>query len=169
MSLYPGGSENILTSGCGCTPDGNLLRGAISIKCGIDPGRHKIGVAFAESGTLLFSAIVPKSQEAILSGALREGNWSLLGRWRKEGDLGAVEGKTVEKIYIGNGTSSDDLIKLLNGACDIESADEYGTTLKGREIYWRLHPPKGLWRLIPTSLRTPPRDIDDLAAWAIIK
>jgi hypothetical protein len=53
--------------------------------------------------------------------------------------------------------------------CELETADEYGTTLKGRELYWKLHPPKGLWKLVPTSLRTPPRDIDDLAAWAIIK
>ena len=145
------------------------MRGAISIKCGIDPGRHKIGVAFAESGMLLFSAIVPRSEASVLSDALKDGDWSLLAGWRKEGDLGAVAGKTVEKIYIGTGTSSKELIKLLEGSCDIEPADEYGTTLKGREIYWMLHPPKGLWRLIPTSLRTPPRDIDDLAAWAIIK
>ena len=145
------------------------MRGAISIKCGIDPGRHKIGVAFAESGTLLFSAIVPRSEASVLSDALKDGDWSLLAGWRKEGDLGAVAGKTVEKIYIGTGTSSKELIKLLEGSCDIEPADEYGTTLKGREIYWMLHPPKGLWRFIPISLRTPPRDIDDLAAFAIIK
>ncbi len=118
---------------------------------------------------LLFSAIVPKSDEAVLTSALKAGDWSLLDHWKKEGDLGSVAGKKVEKIYVGNGTSSDDLIRLLDGVCDIESADEYGTTLKGRELYWRLHPPEGLWRLIPTTLRTPPRDIDDLAAWAIIK
>ena len=141
----------------------------ISIKCGIDPGRFKIGLALAESGMLLFSAIVPKSEEGTLLRALKEGDWSLLDQWKKEGELESVRQRAVDKIYIGNGTSSDDLIRLLTGVSDIEPTDEYGTTLKARELYWRLHPPKGLWRLIPATLRIPPRDIDDLAAWAIIK
>lgn len=123
----------------------------------------------AESGRLLFSAIIPKSEEAVLSKALKNGDWALLDRWKKEGDIRSVDCKKAEKIYIGNGTSSEDLIRLLEGVCDVETADEYATTLKGRELYWRIHPPKGLWKLIPTSLRTPPRPIDDLAAWAIIK
>ncbi len=123
----------------------------------------------AESGRLLFSAIIPKSEEAVLSKALKNGDWALLDRWKKEGDIRSVDCKKAEKIYIGNGTSSEDLIRLLEGVCDVETADEYATTLKGRELYWRIHPPKGLWKLIPISLRTPPRPIDDLAAWAIIK
>jgi hypothetical protein len=80
-----------------------------------------------------------------------------------------LEGRTLETIYLGNGTSSEDLSKTLIGICELEITDEYGTTLKGRELYWKLHPPKGFWKLVPVSLRTPPRDIDDLAAWAIIK
>jgi len=141
----------------------------ISIKCGIDPGRHKIGVAFAEGGRLLFSAIVPKLSEEVLFLSLKDRNWEALDVWKKEGDLKFLEGRELEKILLGNGTSSEELHSLLNGICELETADEYGTTLKGRELYWKLHPPKGLWKLMPTSLRNPPRDIDDLAAWAIIK
>ncbi len=141
----------------------------ISIKCGIDPGRHKIGVAFAEGDRLLFSAIIPKLSEQFLFLSLKDKNWKVLGVWKKEGDLKFLEGKMLEKICLGNGTSSEELHYLLRGTCELEITDEHGTTLKGRELYWKLHPPKGLWKLIPISLRTPPRDIDDLAAWAIIK
>lgn len=141
----------------------------ISIKCGIDPGRHKIGVAFTEGDRLLFSAIIPKLSEEVLLLSLKEGSWDVLAPWKKEGDLRSLEGRKLEKICLGNGTSSEDLNKLLSSICKLEITDEYGTTLKGRELYWKLHPPKGLWKLVPTSLRTPLRDIDDLAAWAIIK
>lgn len=141
----------------------------ISIKCGIDPGRHKIGVAFTEGDRLLFSAIIPKLSEEVLLLSFKKRNWEALDVWKKEGDLKFLEGRVLEKIFLGNGTSSEDLNKLLGSICELEITDEYGTTLKGRELYWKLHPPKGLWKLVPLSLRTPPRDIDDLAAWAIIK
>ncbi len=101
--------------------------------------------------------------------SLKERKWKVLDVWKKEGDLKFLEDRTLEKILLGNGTSSEELYNILNVICELETADEYGTTLKGCELYWKLHPPKGLWKLVPTSLRTPPRDIDDLAAWAIIK
>jgi RNase H-fold protein (predicted Holliday junction resolvase) len=141
----------------------------ISIKCGIDPGRYKIGVAFAEGGSLLFSAIIPKAAEGVLFESFRTKDWNALEPWKKIGETKLLEGRTLETIYLGNGTSSEDLSKTLIGICELEITDEYGTTLKGRELYWKLHPPKGFWKLVPVSLRTPPRDIDDLAAWAIIK
>ncbi|MDR2779856.1 MAG: endonuclease, partial [Synergistaceae bacterium] len=52
---------------------------------------------------------------------------------------------------------------------DYVVADERMTTLEARELYWRIHPPRGLSRLIPVSLRVPPRSVDDLAAWAIMR
>ena len=141
----------------------------ISIKCGIDPGRYKIGVAFAEGDSLLFSAIIPKAAEGILFESFRKKDWNALEPWKKIGETKSLEGRTLERIYLGNGTSSEDLSKSLSEICELEITDEYGTTLKGRELYWKLYPPRGLWKLIPTTLRTPSRDIDDLAAWAIIK
>jgi hypothetical protein len=47
--------------------------------------------------------------------------------------------------------------------------DERMTTLEARGLYWALHPPRGMYRIIPKSLRVPPRNLDDLAAWAIIQ
>lgn len=138
------------------------------MKCGIDPGRWKIGVAFAEGGELLFSAIVPKSKEEHIKNAVQNGDWEQLSNWQKEGAPEKLAGKTLEKILLGNGTSSQDIVSLL-GNIQVEIAEERNTTLEGRKLYWELHPPRGLWALLPTSLRTPPRDIDDLAAWAILR
>lgn len=137
------------------------------MKCGIDPGRYKIGFALADDGVLLFSAIIPKAEEQTLREALVRQNWSIVFQWRREGRLENLTGRELEKIYIGDGTSSSEIVSLLEGL-KIESADEKGSTLEGRRRYWLLHPPRRLWRLIPVSLRVPPRDIDDLAAWSLI-
>lgn len=135
--------------------------------CGIDPGRFKIGVAFADDSRLLFSAIVPKAEEDSLCGALRSGDWRLLDAWRREGRVANIVGRTLDEVFIGDGTSSAELRGKL-ADLKLEIVNEYGTTLAGRKLYWKLHPPEGLWRLVPVSLRTPPRDIDDLAAFCII-
>ena len=135
---------------------------------GIDPGRFKIGLALADCDKLLFSAIVPKDEQEILFTAVKNSNWGLLEIWKKEGSSSCVIDKTPQRILIGNGTSSKEIKNSLATLEHVETVDEYGTTLAGRSLYWKLHPPKGLMRIIPTSLRTPPRDIDDLAAWAII-
>lgn len=139
------------------------------MNCGIDPGRHKIGLALADDGRLLFSAIIPKSEEQRLLHALREGAWHLLEEWSKEGTIENITGRKPEKVFLGGGTSSGEIKELLETVSGVEIVGEYGSTLEGRRLYWKLHPPAGPWKLIPLSLRTPPRDIDDLAAWAIIK
>lgn len=133
---------------------------------GIDPGRWKTGVAFAEGGALLFSAIVPAEERAVLFSAFADGNWMLLKQWGKEGNIENILGRAADKVYIGTGTSSGDFLSGFPVCC--ETADEYGTTLEARNIYWRLHPPGWFLKFVPLSLRTPPRHIDDLAAYAII-
>ncbi|MBR0203998.1 MAG: hypothetical protein IJQ56_06520, partial [Synergistaceae bacterium] len=50
---------------------------------------------------------------------------------------------------------------------EIKVVNEKNTTLEARELYWRLHEPSFLMRLIPKNLRVPDRILDDLAAWAI--
>lgn len=139
------------------------------MKCGIDPGRYKIGFALADGGELLFSAIIPKAEERKLRDALVSKDWRTLARWGGEGSAENAEGKELENIYVGDGTSSADILTLLGNALPVKVVDERGSTLEGRRRYWLLHPPKGLWRLVPVSLRVPPRDIDDLAAWSLIE
>ncbi len=136
------------------------------MNAGIDPGRWKIGVAFAEGGTLLFSAIVPAGERAVIIKAFESGGWELLEGWRAEGGADNIRGRAAENVYIGDGTSAKEFFQEF--PFKYTKINEYGTTLAARKIYWRLHPPGGIMKLVPLSLRTPPRNIDDLAAYAII-
>lgn len=138
------------------------------MRCGIDPGRYKIGLAFAENGTLLFSAIIPKTEETKLRDALLRQNWDTVSQWGMEGSVENLKGRALDNIYVGDGTSSAEIVKLFGAEIKVDVVDEKGSTLEGRKRYWILHPPRGLWRLVPTSLRVPPRDIDDLAAWSLM-
>lgn len=133
---------------------------------GIDPGRWKIGVAFADGDALLFSAIIPAEKCTVLIKSFERGDWSLLEEWRQEGCIKNIENRRAEKICIGDGTSSREFAREF--PFEYSKTDEYGTTLEARKIFWRLHPPDGIMKLVPLSLRTPPRNIDDLAAYAII-
>ncbi len=139
------------------------------MKCGIDPGRFKIGVAFEEDGVLLFSAIVPKEYQDDIAFALKNLKWDMLSKWGKEGSTAVLAHACLTSVHIGNGTSSDEIKALLDSGINTEIEDERDTTLEGRKLYWKIHPPKGLAKIIPTSLRTPPRDIDDLAAFIIVR
>lgn len=47
--------------------------------------------------------------------------------------------------------------------------DERYSSLEGRDRYWQMYPPKGLTRLLPRSLRTPPRPWDDIVAILLIE
>ena len=49
------------------------------------------------------------------------------------------------------------------------TVDERNSSLEARDRYWQLYPPKGLNRLIPEGMRTPPRPIDDIVAILLIE
>ena len=137
------------------------------MKCAADPGKFKTGFVLTEDdGNLIFSAVIPAEKHSEFVRALETGNSVPLEKWRREGNL--PEKIEVNEILLGSGTTHKEFQKMLEGKLSVRIVDEYGTTLEGRKLYWKLHPPKGLLKLFPTSLRTPPRDIDDLAAWAII-
>lgn len=133
---------------------------------GIDPGRWKAGFALVDGVELLFSAIVPNSAKDVLALAVKNADWGLLSEWGMEGSPDNAAGRRIDKLYVGNGTSSEEFCKIL--PVPYIEADEYGTTLDARKLYWRLHRPRGLARLLPLSLRTPPRNVDDLAAYAVV-
>ena len=86
-------------------------------------------------------------------------------------DLGAL--KKLEfppdaTLVVGDGTGSkavqDVLAKL---ELEVVVVNEEGTTLEARGLYFRDYPPRGLGRLLPKGLWSPPRPIDDYAAYAI--
>ncbi len=72
------------------------------------------------------------------------------------------------RILIGDGTGSHELAAVLRGrGIEPEPVDETGTSLEARLLYFRDHPPAGVARLLPPGMRSPPRIIDDYAAYAI--
>lgn len=142
------------------------------MKAGIDPGRYKTGLALVDGEKLLFSAIIPKSKEDIMIDALTTGKFVLLLPYIKElnvADVTTLQYDELLPVYLGNGTSHKELLEKLkqHEQIQIKVVNEYGSTLQGRKLYFKLHKPRGIWKLIPISLRTPPRDIDDLAAYVI--
>lgn len=136
---------------------------------GIDPGRSKTGWALTdEAGALLASGIVAAVDVALLLDALvfaekRVPVVPLEGRWPPSLEDGPLE------IVVGSGTGSAAVVRCLEArSMPFVVVDEAFSTLRGRELYWRLHRPRGLLRWLPRGLCLPPRDIDDLAAWALV-
>ena len=111
----------------------------------LDPGRN-IGVAFvSDSGDLLKRAIVDSQGLAALA---------------------IPEDATV---LVGDGTGSNELRKRLEGLGHaVEVVLERSTSLEARQLYFRDHSPRGLQRLLPVGMRSPPVPIDDYAAYAIV-
>ena len=87
--------------------------------------------------------------------------WVAAGGKHEESAENRARGRLRRKRHIVRGIPR-------GAALSHKVVEEYGTTLEAREIYWRLHAPRGLMKLVPTSLRTPPRNVDDLAAYAIL-
>ena len=130
----------------------------------LDPGRDKTGFAFVDmQGNLLASGIFESSQRDKFFENLG-GGISFL-----EGNAERITHSRVKFIALGNGTGSKEFHDYVKRVTDyeIKVVNEKNTTLEARELYWRLHEPSFLMRLIPKNLRVPDRILDDLAAWAI--
>lgn len=151
-------------------PLGLYIRALLMI-LGIDPGKDKIGWAFADSkGALLFSGIVNKEELSSFWEVFMQKQWHNLLPWLKEREKEPLLSESELTIVVGNGTTCKEVLLFLKErGLDAQVVEEYGTTLEARKVYWRLHPPQGVWKFIPKSLRVPNRDVDDLAAFVIIR
>jgi hypothetical protein len=140
--------------------------------CGIDPGREKFGIALAEApggGRLIFSAIVPTSEFDAVIDCVAMGDFAPLAGWMTEKNSGSLFFRA-DCLFIGDGTGAVFFSRKLDEKNIIYNIiDESHTTLEARKLYWKINPPRGLWRMLPLSLMVPPRPVDDLAAWAILK
>lgn len=117
----------------------------------IDPGREKTGLAVVlPDGSSPLHEIVPAADLAAHVAALRE-------RF----------GFTV--VVLGDRTSSAEARSQLAalGGLAVVAVDEHRSTEEARSLYFRENPPRGLGRLFPAGLRTPPGPIDDYAAWIL--
>lgn len=122
---------------------------------GFDPGRDKCGLALMNIDKQILYHEVLKSEDAIAS---------MQDLWLKY---------QPNKLIIGNLTTSQQWLEKikdkLNLSKEIVLVDEKNSTLEARQRYWQMYPPRGLSKLIPQSLKVPPRPIDDIVALILIE
>ncbi|MCY6489105.1 MULTISPECIES: resolvase [Leptolyngbya] len=122
---------------------------------GFDPGRQKCGVAVMGVDRRIYYHQVISSEETISTIA------SLRSQF------------PISLLVMGDQTSSktwrQKLETDLSEPMRIITVDERNSSLEARDRYWQMYPPKGLTRLIPEGMRTPPRPIDDIVAILLIE
>lgn len=127
-----------------CEPEG-----ATPPVLAIDPGRSKCGLAVVRGdGTPLQLRIVPAPN---LGAAVAE----------------LVQAHGVATVLMGDRTTSREAARIVRGSCpgaQVRFVDEHMSTLRARQRYFDAHPPRGLLRLLPRGLRTPPEPYDDYVA-----
>ncbi|MEA3493792.1 MAG: hypothetical protein U9R38_05345 [Candidatus Margulisiibacteriota bacterium] len=115
----------------------------------IDPGKEKNGLAVLnKDGNVLEQEIVQQKEI-------------------KNSILLLLSKHVVPVIVVGKSIFGRELEKSLlrmELKNNIIFVSEENSTLEARKRYWKDNRPKGLWRLIPTSLRVPPVPVDDYAA-----
>lgn len=142
--------------------EGDLNMAESDFVLAFDPGRDKSGFAFVDlDGGLIASGIFPTSEfERFLAD---------LSPYVIEGVPPENAIQRAKLIIIGNGTLSREFSGRVESVMgrEVMTVDERNTTLEARGLYWRLHRPGILMRILPEGMRVPGRVLDDLAAWAV--
>ncbi len=115
----------------------------------IDPGTKKCGYAVVNSDLCVL-------QREVISTEKIAGNI--------EDSLNIYK---INKIILGNGTNYKNIEKRLKNhfpELKIILIEEEFSTLEARKKYFEAHPPQGISKLIPLSLRVPPCHYDDFVA-----
>jgi RNase H-fold protein (predicted Holliday junction resolvase) len=122
---------------------------------GFDPGRDKCGLAVIGLDRQLYYHQVIPAREAIATiEALRQkfpisllvmGDQTTAKRWKQQ------------------------LEQQLSEPLSIIMVDERYSSLEARDRYWQMYPPTGFWKLLPQSLRPPPRPVDDIVAILLLE
>jgi len=121
---------------------------------GLDPGRDKCGVAVMRDKQEVIYHQVIDSASAI----------AIIGQLSQQYDL--------DLIVMGDGTTSKSWIEQIKSnlpTVTVITINEANSTLEARDRYWTMYPPQGLQRLLPQSLRLPPRPVDDIVAIILIE
>ena len=127
---------------------------------GIDPGRDKTGVALVEETGRILAVQVMRTRN--FSDTLLQFLYDTL-QVRNTWGLR----KILKAVVLGNGTGSEEHKQWVEKALPgypVYIVDEKYSTEVARDLYWKLYPPRGLRRLIPLGLQTPPEPLDGYAA-----
>ena len=142
-----------------------IYAGEKDLALGLDPGRDKTGFAFVNiSGELVSAGIFPSAETEKFFACFKP----YITEGEKDPDAEEFMSR-VKFIAIGNGTTSREFSERVKSVIghEIIAADERNTTVEARSLYWKIHRPGILMRLLPEGMRVPPRPLDDLAAWAV--
>ncbi len=150
-----------------------------AVALGIDPGRDKTGFAFIDmAGDLILSGILASNDIEKFLTAVIHGNAQDILKFRLEGANNAnfLTGTSLKFIALGNGTHSQKFYEFIKNIFERENfanlkiilVDEKNSTLEARKLFFKIHKPNFLKRLLPESLLIPERVIDDFAAWVIV-
>ena len=115
----------------------------------IDPGTKKCGYAVVDSNlSVLQRKVIPTEK---IAGTIED----------------SLNIYKINKIILGNGTNYKNIEKRLKNhfpRLKIILIVEEFSTLEARKKYFEAHPPRGISKLIPLSLRVPPCHYDDFVA-----
>ena len=119
----------------------------------IDPGRSKCGLVLAEiSEKKVYKAIILKSE--LLENYLRN----------------LITAVDIEKIIIGNGTTSSEIREKLHFfKKEIITFEEKNTTYRAKARYFELFPISGLRFLIPREIFIINKNLDAISALIILE
>ncbi|MGV0027858.1 pre-16S rRNA-processing nuclease YqgF [Phormidesmis priestleyi] len=122
---------------------------------GFDPGRQKCGLAVMGVDRRLYYHQVVAAEKAIATVQTLRQQFP------------------ISLLVIGDQTSSkawkQKFAEDLPDPLRVITVDERNSSLEARDRYWQMYPPKGLTRLIPQGMRTPPREVDDIVAILLIE
>ena len=120
----------------------------------IDPGRQKCGLALVSEEAVGHSRI--HYREVVETQRLVARVLQLLNEYDPA------------RILLGDGTQSAPLARALRdtltGRLEVELVPEAFTSQRARERVRAQSLPRGLWRLVPSGMRTPVQPYDDLVA-----
>ncbi len=120
----------------------------------IDPGRDKCGFAVLRQDTQI-------AEQRVIATKLLE-----------QEVCSAVSKYELDVLILGNGTTSRSAQQRLRSsvpALQVLVVDEYRTTELAKKEYWKVHPPMGWRRFLPTSMQVPPVPVDDFVAVLLAK
>ena len=115
----------------------------------IDPGTKKCGYAVVDSNLSVLQ------REVIFTEKIAKTIKDSLNIYK------------INKIILGNGTNYKKIEERLKNnfpQLKIILIEEKFSTLEARKKYFETHPPRGIFKFIPLSLRVPPSYYDDFAA-----